>query len=155
MSAGQPPQLSPFGLVLHHDGSWTHEGHPLTHERLRTAFDRGVRWLPAERKYVVQLGRFRGEIEVEEAAFFVREVDLAGGEVALSDGSRAPLDTASLRPSPLDGALLCTVKRDLAEGGLPARFTHAAQSELLAAVADAPSGPVLVVGGRTTRLPPL
>ncbi len=172
MSAGPPPgkpaqparsegQASgrplggPFGLVLHHDGTWTHEGHAITHERLRAAFDRGVRWLPVERKYVVQLGRFRGEIEVEEAGFFVREVDLDRGEVVLSDGSRDALEPASLRTSRLDGALLCTVKRELAGAGLPARFTHAAQSEVLAAVAEAPEGLVLVIGGRTTRLPPL
>ncbi|HME70993.1 MAG TPA: hypothetical protein VKM54_14150, partial [Myxococcota bacterium] len=68
MSAGPPP-LRPFGLCLHYDGRWTHEGHPITHPRLRAAFDRGVRFLPEERKYVVQLGRFRGEIEVEEAGF--------------------------------------------------------------------------------------
>jgi hypothetical protein len=31
--------------------------------RLRAAFDRSVRFLAAERRFVVQLGRFRGEIE--------------------------------------------------------------------------------------------
>jgi len=140
-----PPPLRPFGLVLHRDGRWTHEGQPILHPRLRAAFDRGVRWLPDERKYVVQLGRFRGEIEVEEAAFFVRAVDAARGELALSDGSREPLDPATLATSPHDGALLCRVKRDLAPGGLPARFTHAAQAELLASVEDDPDGPHLLL----------
>jgi hypothetical protein len=150
-----PPPLRPFGLVLHHDGRWTHEGQPILHERLRAAFDRGVRWLPDERKFVVQLGRFRGEIEVEEAAFFVRSVDLGRGEAALSDGSRELLEPATLRLSRRDGALLCLVKRALEPPGLLARFSHAAQAELLQGVEDDSAGPVLVVGGVRHRLPDL
>ena len=46
MSPPGPPPLRPFGLVLHHDGSWTHEGVPLLNRRLRAAFDRAVRYLP-------------------------------------------------------------------------------------------------------------
>jgi hypothetical protein len=141
--------------VLHHDGRWSHEGHPILHRRLREAFDRGVRWLPDERKFVVQLGRFRGEIEVEEAAFFVREVDLARGEIALSDGTREPIDPATLRASPRDGALLCLVKRALEPAGVLARFTHGAQAELLQGVLDEPGGPVLVLGRTRHRVPGL
>jgi hypothetical protein len=151
-----PPPLAPFGLVLHHDGRWTHEGQPILHRRLRKHFDRSVRYLPEERKFVVTLRHFRGEIVVEEAAFFVRAVDLASGEIALSDGTRERLDVASLRPSPRDGALLCRVKRALAPEGLLARFTHGAQAELLAAVEPDPAGPfVLPIGGRRERVPPL
>lgn len=151
------PLLRPFGLVLHHDGRFTHEGLPITNARLRAVFDRGVRFLPAEGprgKYVVQLGRFRGEIEVEEAGLFVRSVDLVHGTVALSDGSEEPLDVASLRPSPIDGAFLCTVKRALVSTGLPARFTHPAQAELLGAVTlDEMGRPFVVVCGRPEALP--
>ncbi|MEN8183719.1 MAG: hypothetical protein ABFS46_14420 [Myxococcota bacterium] len=150
-----PPPLRPFGLVLHHDGSWTHEGIPITHPRLRSAFDRAVRWLPGEARYVVQLGRFRGQIEVEEAGFFVREVDLEIGSVRLSDGSRDLLDPASLRPSPRDGALLCTVKRELVPGGLAARFSHAAQAELLQAVEEGEEGPCLQMARASHPLPGL
>jgi hypothetical protein len=154
-AAGGPPPLAPFGLVLHHDGRWSHEGHPIRHARLREAFDRSVRFLPAERKFVVQLGRFRGEIEVEEAAFFVREVDLASGTVRLSDGSSEPLDAASLRTSPRDGALLCTVKRSLAPEGLAARFQPAAQAELLLGIEEGPAGPAVRLAGALRSLPPL
>jgi hypothetical protein len=155
VSAGAP-RLAPFGLVLHHDGRWTHEGHPVTHPRLRAAFDRAVRFLPDEGDagvYVVQLGRFRGQIELEEAGFFVRDVDLARGEIALSDGTREALDVASLHLSPLDGALLCRVKRSLAPAGLLARFRHAAQAELLGAAVETSAGPALRLGGRTLPLP--
>ena len=157
MSAGRPgpPPLAPFGLVLHRDGSWTHEGHAFRNARLRRLFDRSVRYLPEERKYVVQVGRFRGEIEVEETGFFVRGFDAASGEIALSDRSRERLDPGSLRVSAHDGALVCTVKRALVAEGLPARFTHAAQAELLAAVEETPEGAVLPLGGRRHALPGL
>jgi hypothetical protein len=150
-----PPRLHPLGLRLHHDGRFSHEGVAITHARLRAAFDRSVRYLPDERAYVVQLGRFRGLLEVEEAAFFVRCFDAETGAISLSDGSSEPLDAASLRASPRDGALLCSVKRDLAPGGLPARFHHAAQAELLAAVEEGPAGPTLRVGRARVRMPAL
>jgi hypothetical protein len=150
-----PPPLAPFGLVLHHDGRFLHEGQPIRHARLRAKFERSVRYLPDERKFVVQVGRFRGELLVEEAAFFVREVDLADGAVRLSDGTSEPLDPATLRPSPIDGALLCTVKRDLAAGGLLARFLPAAQAELLLAVEETREGPALRLGAALRPLPQL
>jgi hypothetical protein len=150
-----PPPLRPFGLVLHHDGHWTHEGQPILNRRIREKFDRSVRYLPDQAKYVVQIGRFRGEIEVEEAGFFVRDVDLDRAGVILSDGSRDALDLESLRVSELDGAYLCTVKRELAPGGLPARFTHAAQAEFLTAVDEGEEGLVIRLGGRLRPMPPL
>lgn len=151
---GGPPPLAPFGLVLHHDGRWSHEGQPIRHARLRAAFDRAVRYLPEPGVFVVQLGRFRGQIEVEEAAFFVREVDLASGLLRLSDGSREALDPASLRLSPIDGALLCNVKRELSPQ-IAARFTQAAQAELLLGVEEGPDGPALRLAGTLRLLPPL
>jgi hypothetical protein len=153
----RPPPLAPFGLVLHHDGRWTHEGQPILHRRLREHFDRSVKYLPDDRKFVVTLRYFRGEIVVEEAAFFVRAIDLASGEIALSDGTREPLDVASLHLSPHDGALLCRVKRTLAADGLLARFLHGPQAELLAALEPeaAGDGYLLAIGGRRERVPEL
>ncbi len=148
-----PPRLTPFGLVLHRDGRWTHEGAPILNRKLRAAFDRGVRYLPDEGVYVVQLGRFRGQIELEETGLFVTGFDAGDGRVWLSDRSEESLEVASLRPSPQDGALLCTVKRGLVPDGLPARFFQAAQAELLAAVEDTPAGPALVLGGSPHPLP--
>ena len=151
-----PPPLRPFGLVLHHDGSWTHDGVPILNARLRRAFDRSVRFLPEEGKYVVQLGRFRGQIEIEEAAFFVRGFDAETGTVALSDLSTCPLEVATLQVSPRDGALLCRVKRDAAGGAVQlARFTHAAQAELLHAVVPGDGVPRIRLAGRLEVLPDL
>ncbi len=156
MTSTGPPPLRPFGLVLHHDGRWSHEGQPILNRKLREHFDRSVEYVPDECKYIVRLKHFRGEIEVEEAAFFVREIDAEAGEVALSDGTRSALDLASLHASPMDEALLCHVKHGAAPGGLLARFTHAAQSELLDAVElDEDDVPGIVWKGRFTPLPAL
>ena len=153
-SGGQskgPPPLASFDLVLHHDGAWTHEGVPFRNIRLREKFDRSVRYLAEEKAYVVQIGRFRGLIDVEEAGFFVRVLDPESGTMELSDGSDAKLDVASLRPSGRDGALLCQVKCELAPGGLPARFSHAAQAEFMNAVSE--DGRFVVLGGERIPLP--
>lgn len=149
-----PPPLRSFGLVLHRDGRFTHEGILIRNRRLRAAFERSVRYLPEAGVYVVQLGRFRGVVDVEEAGFFVRGVDLARGSVRLSDGSDEPLEPATLRLSPSgDGALLCTVKRALAPGGLAARFERAAQAELLLGVEATADGLRLRLAGALALLP--
>ena len=139
--------------MLHHDGSWTHEGEPIRHAKLRAHFDRSVVYLPEERKYVVTLRHFRGEITVEEAAFFVRAFEPETARISLSDRSDELLDPATLTVSAIDGALLCRVKRALAPEGLLARFTTAAQADLLHAVDAAPSGMRLRVGGEWRALP--
>ena len=140
--------------MLHRDGRFTHEGIAIRNRRLRAAFERAVRYLPDEGAYVVQIGRFRGWLEVEEAGFFVRSVDLAGGTVALSDGSEEVLAPASLRFSLRDpDVLMCTVKSHLVPEGLPARFERAAQAELLLAVEETPAGPALRLGARLHPLP--
>jgi hypothetical protein len=141
--------------VLHHDGHWTHEGQPVRNRRLRALFDKSVRYLPDERKYVVQVQRYRGEIEVEEAGFFVREFDAESGEIALSDGGREALDLARLAPSERDGALLCRVKFELAAGGLLARFSHAAQAEFMNAVETSGERAAVRIAGELRPLPPL
>ena len=158
--AQRPPPLRPFGLVLHHDGSWTHEGQPIANRRLREVFDRGVRFLPGEGAdgegvFVVMLGHYRGQIEVEEAAFFVRVFDPKTGAITLSDGSVERLDARSLRSSPRDAAMLCRVKRNLSSAALLARFTQAAQAELLNVVEDAGDGPALQISGTRHPLPDL
>ena len=121
---------------------------------MREKFDQSVRYLPDEGGvYVVQIGHFRGLIDVEEAAFFVADIDLGAGSVRLSDASIDVLDPASLSTSPLDGALLCRVKRDLDPAGVLARFSHRAQAEFLNAVDD--DGITISLGGTPVKLPPL
>ena len=154
-SGAGPPPLAPFGLVLHHDGCFSHEGDALRNRRLRERFERSVVYLPGEGQYVVRIGQFRGMIELQEAGFFVRAVDLEAGELSLSDRTTDALDPATLSLSPIDAALLCRVKHDLIPGGLPARFSHSAQAELLAAVDDRGDGYVIRLGGRLVPFPKL
>jgi hypothetical protein len=154
----KPPPLAPFGLVLRHDGSWMHEGEGFLNRKLRALFDRSVRYLPDTGKFVVQVQRFRGEIEVEEAGFFVRVFDPESGSIVLSDGSEEQLDVADLTVSSRDGALLCRVKRDLVPAGLLARFDHAAHAELMNAIETDPEQPgnvSLRIAGKRFSLPPL
>lgn len=153
LPAGGPPPLNPFGLVLCHDGRFLHEGEPIRNRKLREHFERNVEYLADEGKYIVRLHHFRGEVVVEEAGFFVRDVDFDTGDVLLSDGSREKLDPASLETSPIDEALLCRVKRELASGGLKARFTHAAQSELLGAVEAEGDGFFVQLAGERVVFP--
>jgi len=150
---GGPPPLSPFGLVLWRDGRWTHEGQPILNRRLRERFDRSVVYLVDEAAYVVQIGHFRGQIEVEETGFFVRAVGLDDGTIALSDGSVERLDVASLTWSSLDGALVCRIKRDLVPDGLPARFLHSAQADLLGCLDECDAGLLLRLGTGSVPLP--
>lgn len=146
-----PPPLRPFGLVLHHDGRFSHEGAPILNRKLREHFDRSVDYLVDEEKYIVRLGHFRGEIVVEEAGFFVRAYDATRGEVSLSDGRVERIDPSTLRESPIDGALLCQIRRDLRPEGLPARFFHGPQADLLQSIEEEGEGFVLPVAG--ARLP--
>ena len=76
-----------------------HEGQKVTHPGLHRALLRGVRILDEERVFVVQIGHFRGQIEVEEVGFFVRDIEPETGRISLSDRSTETLDPASLRPS--------------------------------------------------------
>ncbi len=150
-----PPPLRPFGLVLHHDGRFSHEEAPIQNRRLREHFDRHVEYLPEEVKYIVRLKHFRGEVEIEEAAFFVREIDLEAGEVVLSDGTREGLEVDSLETSPIDGALLCRVKRALHADGLLARFMHGAQADFMNAVEFEGEDLVIELAGRRLPIPAL
>ena len=152
-AAPGPPPLAPFGLRLHHDGRFTHEGEAIANRRLREHFERSVEYLPSEQKYIVRLKHFRGEIEVQEAGFFVRSLDLASGEIGLSDGSRETLDVSTITVSAIDGALLCRIKRGLESGGLLARFSHAAQAEFGQAIEEQDSGYVVSIGGRREICP--
>ena len=85
---GGPPPLEPFGLVLHHDGRFTHEGQPIGNRRLREHFERNVEYLAPEHKYIVRLQHFRGEV-VQHAAIHRDEMRRRGKPVS---GSAAPCE---------------------------------------------------------------
>ncbi len=125
---GRPPALQHSGLLLRRDMRFEHEGALVTHPRVHAALLRGVRFADAEGVWIVRLGRFRAQIDVEDVPFWIEDYDADAGTVQLTDGSREPLAASTLRSDP-DDALRCTVK-----GRFDARFTHRAQAELLAEV---------------------
>lgn len=121
----------------------------MSHPGLHRAFLRGVRFVEDEGVFVVQVGHFRGQIDVEDVPFWVVAYDTESGLIQLTDRSREPLDAASLAPDP-DGALRCRVK-----GRFPARFTHAGQAHLLDAVEFRDEIPHVRAAGRWLRAPGL
>ena len=131
--------------MLRRDGSFWHEGVRVTHARLHQAFLAGVRWAEDERTFVVQLGRYRGWLEVEDTAFFVTAYDGTTGEVELSDRTRERLNAATLSVD-ADEVMRCTVK-----GRFAARFTRAAQAHLLDALELDGDLVVLRAGSRRLR----
>lgn len=134
-----------------------HEGVRVSHPRLARALLRGVAWSEPEGVFVVRIGRFRGQIDVEDTPFFVVAFDAALGELDLSDGSSEALDPSTLRLDP-DGVFRCRVR-----GRFAARFTRTGQAHLLGCVepcetrgaTTGESGWELRVGARRVPLPPL
>jgi hypothetical protein len=118
-----------------------HEGSLVTHPRVHAALLRGVRFADAEGVWIVQLGRFRAQIDVEDVPFWIVGYDADAGAVQLTDGTREPLGPDSLRADP-DDCLRCTVK-----ARFDARFTRRAQTELLEAVRATETGIEIRVGG--------
>ncbi len=122
---GAPP-LRPTGLVLRADMTFWHEGVKVTHPRLHSAFLRGVDFAEEEGVFVVRLGHFRGQIEVEDTPYWVVAYDPERGNVELTDRSDEPLRPETLSIDP-DDVFRCVVK-----GRFPARFTREGQAHLLA-----------------------
>ncbi len=120
--------MRPLGLVLRSTGRFWHQGAEVTNARLHRAFLRGVRWAEPEGTFIVQIGHFRGWLDVEDVAFWVTSYDEASGEVELSDGSCEVLDAESLSVDS-DEVLRCIVKQRF-----PARMTRTAQGHLLNSV---------------------
>ena len=117
-----------------------HKGQAVTHPGLYRAFLRGVCFLDEEGVFVVRVGHFRGQIDVEDVAFWVVAYDVESGEIELTDRSSERLEPGTLTFDP-DGALRCSVK-----GRFPARFTHAGQSHLLDAVEGSEAAPRIRMG---------
>ncbi len=126
-----------------------HDGAAVTHPRVHAALLRGVRFADAEAVWIVQLGRFRAQIDVEDVPYWVVGYDADDGVAQLTDGSREALATETLRADP-DDCLRCTVK-----GRFDARFTRRAQLELLACVRATASGIEIRSAGAWLRAPRL
>ena len=98
---------------------------------------------------MIQLGRFRGQIEVEDTPFFVVAYDSEDGSIELSDRTSEPLEAATLAMDD-DGVLRCRVKRRW-----PARFTRTGQAHLLDALEQSGDHYTLRAGPRRLPVPGL
>lgn len=133
--------------MLHRNGTFTHEGTRVTHPKLHAVLLRGVAFSEEDGVFVTRLGRFRGQIEVEDTPFFVVAYDPETGEVDLSDRTSEPLRVETLSLDP-DGVLRCRVK-----GAFPARFSRTGQAHLLAHVETRDGGLSLRLAGDWIPVP--
>lgn len=141
------------GLSIDAEGRFLHRGEPITHARTLEVLHRSLR-RREDGRYEVSIGRERGYVDVLDAPYAVRGVELAPGcgapTLRLSDGSTEPLDPTSLALA-ADGTLRCRVK-----GGHRARFTRAGQVILGLAIDEDPPGSerfILRVNGHTFEIP--
>ncbi|MEE9279293.1 MAG: hypothetical protein V3V67_03885 [Myxococcota bacterium] len=145
-SSGAPP-LRPSGLVLRRDMTFWHDGVQVTHPKLYRAFLRGVEFAEEEGIFVVRVGQFRGQIEVEDTPYWVVAYDPEPGNLTLTDETEEPLRPETLSIDP-DEVVRCTVK-----GRFPARFTREGQSELLESLDLEGAEPAVRIGERWVAAP--
>ena len=128
------------------DGEWYSDGERIANRRIADLFSRCVRRSP-QGGFMLQMGDERAPIEIEDTPFVVRQIEgdrERGFTLILNDGTREPLDPATLRSGP-DNALYCRVKA----GEYAARLLRPAYYALTQSVKVGTDGRfVLVVGGR-------
>ena len=106
---------------------WWHDDEPIEHPKIIEVFNASL-VLDEEGRYQLQIGKDWCYVQVEDAAYEVRTVDVnPDGRVSvrLSDRTAEALDLPSLSLAP-DGVLCCRVKR----GRAKARFSRDAQYQL-------------------------
>lgn len=89
-------EFSDGEIKLASDGKWFHDGVEITHERTIELFNRSIR--REGEKYVLQVGNEICEVTVEDAPFFVKQVNREGSKLILfiSNGTFEELEPSSL-----------------------------------------------------------
>jgi len=127
------------------DGLWYCNDEVVPNRAIRDLFSRSLIVLPDGRGRL-ELGEDKVDVEIEDTPWVVTGCDGtpdAGFAVTLNDGTREPLDPATLRVGDAN-VLYCRVKR----GAHEARFLRPAYYELLRHAEPGPAGePVLAVPG--------
>jgi hypothetical protein len=106
---------------------WWHDDEPIEHPRIIELFNSSL-ILDEEGRYQLRIGKDWCYVQVEDAAYEVRAVDVTPEErlsVRLSDRTAAALDLDTLTVG-ADGILTCRVKGSRAK----ARFSRDAQFQL-------------------------
>lgn len=135
--SGPPSGPPPFGKRWHtrEDSGirldaalrWWHDDEPIEHPRIIELFNTSL-VLDAEGRYQLQIGKDWCYVQVEDAAYEVRTVDVTPEQrvsVRLSDRTAEALEPDTLSVGP-DGVLVCKVKG----GRARARFSRDAQYQL-------------------------
>ena len=146
-----PGQSRESSIRLDGEGRFWHDGELVRHPGMQAAFATWIRRHPDDGRFILCNGYDWSYFHVQDVPYFVRGVREDAGrlELALSDGTREPLDPASLcsgsRGTGPREALYCRVKL----GQFDARFMPGAQSALWPYLVETPSGaPGLELGGR-------
>lgn len=141
--SGQPPigkrwhTREDSGIRLDKGLRWWHDDEPIEHPKIIELFNTSL-VLDDDGRYQLRVGQDWCFIQVEDAAYEVRTVDLTPDErvsVRLSDRTAEALDTATLAMEP-DGVFSCRVKR----GRAKARFSRDAQYQLGALLEEGEGG---------------
>ncbi|HLT31204.1 MAG TPA: DUF1285 domain-containing protein [Myxococcaceae bacterium] len=138
------------GLALDRQLRWTHDGLPFEHPKVIELFNTSLQ-LEDDGRYVVRIGKDWAYVQVEDAAFEVRTVDVTDDgrlSIRLSDRTATLLDLDSLERD-VDGVLTCRVK----EGRAKARFSRDAQFQLGSLLEMDGDQMVLRAGESTLPLP--
>ncbi len=115
------------GIRLDAQLRWWHDDAPIEHPKIIEVFNASL-VLDEAGRYQLQVGKDWCYVQVEDAAYAVRTVDLnPDGRVSvrLSDRTAEALDPSTLSLEP-DGVLSCRVK----QGRAKARFSRDAQYQL-------------------------
>ena len=141
-----PPEAD--RIAIDREGNFLHEGVVITHPGTVALFFRALE--PDGRGgWRLRLGRETCPVDVEDAPLVVRSIEATPDALTLilSDGSREPLDPATLRQR-ADHVVTCAVKG----GAFPARFSRPAYYMLAELLEPDGGGYLLAVGGRAVRV---
>jgi hypothetical protein len=154
---GQPPfgkrwhTREDSGIRLDKNLRWWHDDEPIEHPKIIELFNTSL-VLDESGRYQLRIGQDWCFIQVEDAAYEVRTVDITPDErvsVRLSDRTAEALEPDSLSLDP-DGVFSCRVKR----GRAKARFSRDAQYQLGGLLEEGEGGRLfLQVGQRRLALP--
>jgi uncharacterized protein len=138
-----PPQVKRWhtredsGIRLDRALRWWHDDEPIEHPRIVELFNASLE-LDEAGRFVLRIGKDWCVVQVEDAAYEVRTVDVTeGGRVALrlSDRTAELLEPSSLGLG-ADAVLTCRVKA----GRAGARFSRDAQYQLGQLLEEGPGG---------------
>lgn len=124
---------------------WWHDDEPIEHPRIIELFNSSL-VLDEQGRYQLQIGKDWCYVQVEDAAYEVRTVDVTPDErvfVRLSDRTAEALEPATLAVAP-DGVLTCRVKGSRAG----ARFSRDAQYQLGELLEQDEAGQVFLRAGQ-------